>query len=95
MLKKSSKSGKRWNREEVGLGGTKKGPLSMRMDGGGRGEVWQALQRDVPLETENSPLLQRWGEEECTAAEPHFQNLSWEREEMKTFYTWARITHSS
>lgn len=24
-------------------------------DGGGRGEAWQAVQRDVPLETENSP----------------------------------------
>lgn len=24
-------------------------------DGGGRGDAWQAVQRDVPLETENSP----------------------------------------
>lgn len=26
-----------------------------REDGGRRGEAWQAVQRDVPLETENSP----------------------------------------
>lgn len=35
--------------------GNKEREQSGREDGGGRGEAWQAVQRDVPLETENSP----------------------------------------
>lgn len=35
--------------------GNKEREQSKRDDGGGRGEAWQAVQRDVPLETENSP----------------------------------------
>lgn len=45
--------------EEVGNGerGTKKERRGgERDDGRGRVEAWQAVQRDVPLETENSPV---------------------------------------
>lgn len=45
---------KKW--EEGTKRGTKKESRAReREDGGGRGEAWQAVQRDVPLETENSP----------------------------------------
>lgn len=61
-LKNGWNEGESWTRgaEEVGRGnweGNKKEGEreSKRKDGGGRGEAWQAVQRDVPLETENSP----------------------------------------